>query len=258
MLLHELAHIELQQRHAERAGKLAGSFSLADAGRTSEQEAASEHSQHTLGEALASGRVWLLGLIYLCMVIGMYGIGLWLPQMLRALTAADDFTLGLLNALPFLAATVGMVLIGRHSDSRNERPLHVAGSLALAATGTLLAALSYSLPMALLAFSLAAVGVWAVMGPFWALATSFLSGAAAAGGIALINSLGNVGGFLGPYLMGWLKQMTDGYSAGLSTVAAILVAGSSLMLITRSWFATRLSTAAPGLAQGQVTAGVEP
>jgi ACS family tartrate transporter-like MFS transporter len=102
-----------------------------------EQEAASEHSQHTLGEALASGRVWLLGLIYLCMVIGMYGIGLWLPQMLRALTAADDFTLGLLNALPFLAATVGMVLIGRHSDSRNERPLHVAGSLALAATWNL-------------------------------------------------------------------------------------------------------------------------
>ena len=86
-----------------------------------ERQAARDQTRHTLREALTDHRVWGLGLVYLCMVIGMYGIALWLPQMLRALTAADDFTLGLLNALPFLAAGVGMVVIGWHSDRRGER-----------------------------------------------------------------------------------------------------------------------------------------
>lgn len=99
------------------------------------REAAHAHTRHTLKEALGSGQVWLLGLVYFCMVIGMYGITLWLPQMLRALTGVSDFRLGLLNALPFLAAALGMVVIGRHSDRRNERRYHVAGSLALAALG---------------------------------------------------------------------------------------------------------------------------
>ena len=199
-----------------------------------ERHAARTQTRQTLREALTDWRVWGLGVVYLCMVVGMYGIALWLPQMLRALTDADDFSLGLLNAVPFLAAAVGMVLIGWHSDRRGERRLHVAGSLALAAAGAALAAGVDTLPLALLAFSLAAVGVWGVMGPFWALATSFLGGTAAAGGIALINSLGNVGGFLGPYLMGWLKQATAGYGAGLSAVAVILLAGGALVLALRS------------------------
>lgn len=198
-----------------------------------EREAAQSQTQHTLGEALASGRVWLLGLVYLCMVIGMYGIGLWLPQMLRALTQVSDFALGLLNAVPFLAASLGMVLIGWHSDRRAERRWHIAAALVLAAAGSLLAAQTATLPLALLAFSLAAVGVWGVMGPFWALATSFLSGTAAAGGIALINSLGNVGGFVGPYLMGWFKDLTAGYGAGLTVVAGILLLGAVLVLLVR-------------------------
>ncbi|MBK5965728.1 MFS transporter [Thiocystis minor] len=198
-----------------------------------ERDTAHAQSRQTLGEALTHPRVWLLGMVYLCMVIGMYGIALWLPQMLRALTRVDEFVLGLLNALPFLAAAAGMVLIGWHSDRHEERRWHVAGSLALAAVGALLAASAHHLPLALLAFSLAAVGVWGVMGPFWALATSFLRGAAAAAGIALINSLGNVGGFLGPYLMGWFKQVTAGYGAGLVVVAAILLAGGAMVLTMR-------------------------
>jgi len=198
-----------------------------------ERQAARDQTRHTLREALTDHRVWGLGLVYLCMVIGMYGIALWLPQMLRALTAADDFTLGLLNALPFLAAGVGMVVIGWHSDRRGERRWHVAGSLVLAAAGAGLAAATQSLPLALLAFSIAAIGVWGVMGPFWALATALLSGTAAAAGIALINALGNVGGFLGPYLMGWLKQTTASFSAGLTVVALILLAGCALVLMLR-------------------------
>jgi ACS family tartrate transporter-like MFS transporter len=198
-----------------------------------EQGAIAAHGRHTLRDALTSGRVWLLGIVYLCMVIGMYGIVMWLPQMLRALTGADALSVGLLNALPFLAATVGMVAVGWHSDRRGERRWHVAGSLGIAALGCALAAAADGVVPALAAFCLAATGVWAVMGPFWALATGFFSGTAAAAGIALINSLGNVGGFLGPYLMGWLKQTTAGYGAGLLAVAAILLAGAALAAALR-------------------------
>lgn len=185
-------------------------------------------SPHRLGEALTSPRVWLLGLIYFCMVIGMYGLTMWLPQMLRALTDASDLGIGLLNALPFLAATFGMVLIGWLSDRHGERRWHLTGAFVLGALGCVLAAFSPNLPLALLALSLATIGIWGVMGPFWALSTSFLSGVAAAAGIALINSIGNFGGFFGPSLMGWLKQWTDGYGAGLIAVASILMIGALL------------------------------
>lgn len=198
-----------------------------------EQNEHAAQQKHTLGEALTSARVWLLGLVYLCMVIGMYGITLWLPQILRTMTSADDRAIGLLAALPFLAATVGMVAIGWHSDYRHERRWHIAGSFALAATGCAVAADTNSLVIALLGFSLAAIGIWAVMGPFWALATTFLSGTAAAGGIALINSLGNVGGFVGPYLMGWFKQSSTSYAAGLVAVAGILVTGGLIAMTFR-------------------------
>lgn len=203
--------------------------------RTLEQERATTRdvTHQGLREALTSPRVWLLGLVYLCMVIGMYGIALWLPQMLRPLTSVGDATLGLINAAPFLAAAIGMVLIGRSSDRSGERRWHIAGSLGLAALGALLAASLQGLLPVLGAFALAAIGVWGVMGPFWAYATSFLGGIAAAGGIALVNSLGNVGGFVGPYLMGWFKQLTDGYGAGLTAVAVISLLGAGLVSMVR-------------------------
>jgi ACS family tartrate transporter-like MFS transporter len=121
-----------------------------------------------------------------------------------------------------------MAAIGWHSDRRAERRWHIVFSLILAAIGCSLAAIANNVTMVLLAFSIAAIGVWAVIGPFWALATSFLSGAAAAGGIALINSMGNIGGFLGPYLMGWFKHVTTGYGAGLAVTAGILLLGALL------------------------------
>ena len=198
-----------------------------------EESRRSPQCRHTLREAFVTARVWLLGLVYLCMVIGMYGIALWLPQMLRAISGADDLTIGFLNALPFLAASVGMTLIGWHSDRRQERRWHVVFSLVLAAAGCALAATSDAMPVVLMAFSLAAIGVWSVIGPFWALTTSFLSGVAAASGIALINSMGNIGGFVGPYLMGWFKQATAGYGTGLMVTAGVLLLGAVLAAVVR-------------------------
>jgi ACS family tartrate transporter-like MFS transporter len=181
--------------------------------------------------ALLSPVAWRLSLAYLALVIGMYGVGMWLPQMLKGLSHWGDLGIGLLTAVPYLAAAVGMVWIGRHSDRHRERRVHVTVSLLAASAGLAAAAATDSLPLSLLALSLAAVGIWGALGPFWAMATSFLSCSAAAAGIALINSVGNLGGFLGPYLMGWLKEATIHYTAGLAVLAAILAAGAWLAAV---------------------------
>lgn len=187
----------------------------------------SRRPRPTLG-ALLSPAAWRLSLAYLALVIGMYGVGMWLPQMLKGLSHWGDLGIGLLTAVPYLAAAVGMVWMGRHSDRCRERRIHVTLSLLAASAGLAASAATDSLVLSLLALSLAAVGIWGALGPFWAMATSFLSGSAAAAGIALINSIGNLGGFLGPYLMGWLKELTLHYTAGLAALAAILAVGAWL------------------------------
>lgn len=175
--------------------------------------------------------VWRLSLVYLALVIGMYGVGMWLPQMLKGLSDTNDLGIGLLTATPYLAAMAGMVWIGRHSDRCGERRLHTSLSLLAAAGGLAIAAAAESLPLSLLALSLAAAGIWGALGPFWAMATSFLTRSSAAAGIALINSIGNLGGFLGPYLMGWLKEATIQYTAGLAALAVIVAIGAWLASI---------------------------
>lgn len=189
------------------------------------------HCPHSTLSALLSPIAWRFSLVYLALVVGMYGVGLWLPQMLKGATQATDLAIGLFTAVPYLAAAVGMVWIGRHSDRRHERRLHTTLSLLAAAAGLAIAAMAGSLPLSLFALSLAAVGIWGALGPFWAMTTSFLSGPAAAAGIALVNAIGNLGGFLGPYLMGWLKEATLHYTAGLAALAVIVAVGAWLAFI---------------------------
>lgn len=175
-----------------------------------------------LSESLRAPEVWLLAIVYLGMVVAMYGLAMWLPQMLKALTGASDLVIGFLAMIPYLVAALGMVLIGASSDRRGERKGHVVGALTLAMAGMGLAALAKGPVLALAGMSLAALGIWGMLGPFWGLATSFLSGSAAAAGIALINAVGNVGGFLGPSIMGYTRSLTEGYAAGLGWLAGFL------------------------------------
>jgi len=175
-----------------------------------------------LSESLRAPEVWLLAIVYLGMVVAMYGLAMWLPQMLKALTGASDLVIGFLAMIPYLVAALGMVLIGASSDRRGERKGHVVGALSLAMAGMGLAALAKGPVLAIAGMSLAALGIWGMLGPFWGLATSFLSGSAAAAGIALINAVGNVGGFLGPSIMGYTRSLTEGYAAGLGWLAGFL------------------------------------
>jgi ACS family tartrate transporter-like MFS transporter len=136
-------------------------------------------------------------------------------------------------AIPPLYTVVVMVLWGRHSDRTGERNWHVALAAWCAAVGLALVSFKVDPRVGVVALALAVSGRWSAIPPFWGLPTAFLSGTAAAGGIAMINSIGNLGGFAGPFLMGKLKDMTGDYTLGLRLLACAFVAGGILALCLR-------------------------
>jgi MFS transporter, ACS family, tartrate transporter len=196
-------------------------------------EQAAKETTHglTLWQALTHGRVWRLCLLYFSTIISFYGVAFWLPQIVQSFSGLSNAAASLISALPYVAASIGMVLVARHSDRTGERRRHVAVPAFAAAAGLLLGALVQRHPTpAFLALCLSATGIWSTLGPFWSIPTAFLSGTAAAGGIALINSVGNVGGFVGPTVMGFLKQRTHRFESGLVVLAATLVVAGVLAL----------------------------
>lgn len=190
-----------------------------------ESRAVASRHLSRLRDGLTSPKVWLLGFVYFCSVLAMYGLVMWLPQIVASVTGASTLFVGFYVMVAYFFAAVGMVVIGASSDRLGERRWHVAGSMALCMVGMLVLTQSTGLAEILLGASVAATGIWGVLGPFWGLATRYLTGTAAAAGIALINSLGNVGGFLGPYLMGWVKAHTGGYSEAFLFIAGVIVIG---------------------------------
>src|SRR3954447_314093 len=189
------------------------------------EHAVRRNSGHaSLARTLASGRVWLLCAVYFMNTSVTYGIFLWLPKMLRETSGAGGFGLSGMTAIPFTAALVAMVLVGRNSDRTGERKLHVAACAITASAGLLLAAASqHNIWLLVLSFTLSQMGQRSVMSVFWAIPPLFLGGTGAAAGIGLINAIGNLGGWAGPSMMGWLRDSTGGDVGGLLVVAAVLV-----------------------------------
>ncbi|HET7220628.1 MAG TPA: MFS transporter [Vicinamibacterales bacterium] len=181
--------------------------------------------------ALLNGRVLLICFIYFLNTLVTYGIFLWLPRILREVSGLRGAGLSVITAVPFVVALVGMVLIGRHSDRTGERKGHVAACALTGALGLMLAAgFQNSALIIVLSFTLSQLGQRSVQGVFWAIPPIFLGGTAAAAGIALINSIGNLGGFVGPTVMGWLRGLSGSYSAGLLVLASALVLEAILVL----------------------------
>jgi MFS transporter, ACS family, tartrate transporter len=178
-------------------------------------------------------RVWLMGLVYFCLNTCSYGISLWLPSVVKLFSGRGTFVIGLLSAIPYLAATVGMVASGHHSDRTGERRWHVACSALLAAGAFFFAAISTSTPAVIAAISLSVLGINAMLGPFWAMPSSFLTGATASAGIALINSVGNLGGFFGPYVLGLARTSSGNFRSGLFLLAAAMGVGAVSVLLVR-------------------------
>ena len=186
---------------------------------------------HTIRGAMTSGRVWLLAAVYFTIPVALYAMGFWMPQIVRSASGGGDLTVGLLSAVPYAAAAVGMVIIGWNSDRTGERRWHIAltavtGGAAFAATGFV-----HGIGPSIATLSLAMLGLASMLGPFWAFATSFLTGIGAAAGIALVNSVGNVGGFVGPNIIGYVQQTSRGFAGGLMAIGAILAGGGVLVLL---------------------------
>ncbi len=184
----------------------------------------------TLAQALVHPRVLALSIIYFGIVTGMYGLSFWLPQIVKAFGMSNTMT-GLVAAVPYLAAASAMVMWGRHSDARGERVWHVAlpafvGGAALIA-GT---AVSDLVP-AIMLLTIAAGGIFTAMPVFWTLPTSLLTGAAAAGGIALINAIGNIGGFVGPFLVGWMQGHGYSSAVAVSSLASFAILAGVIVLV---------------------------
>lgn len=185
-----------------------------------------------LKDGLLNVRVWLFSLIYFGILIGLYGLGLWLPQIIKGFGALSNFQIGLLTVIPYFFAAVAMYLWGLHSDLTRERVRHVALPAFLGAIGLAASAfLDFSPALALVALTVSAVGIYSTLPTFWTLPTAMLSGTAAAGGIALINSVGNLGGYLGPSLVGYLKDKTQNYTYGLLVLAAFVALSGVVTLV---------------------------
>ena len=185
----------------------------------------------SLWQTLADRKVLLLSVVYFLLVIGGYGLDMFMPKILAlAFPKVTVSTLGFIAAIPPLCTVPVMVLWGRHSDKTRERNWHVALASWCAAAGLALGSFNVAPVIAVVALALAVAGRWSAIPPFWGLPTAFLSGTSAAGGIAMINSIGNLGGFVGPYVMGTLKDLTGDYSLGLRLLAAAFVFGGLLAL----------------------------
>jgi nitrate/nitrite transporter NarK len=186
-------------------------------------------ADHGLGtwQALLHPTVWGLALVMFTCQSGSYGLTLWLPQILKGLSGLSDLLVGMISALPYIAAAAGMVLIGASSDRTGERFLHIAIPSLVAVAGFVASAWITSPVPALIALTVAAVGDLGSRGPFWALPSRFLAGPAAAGGIALINTIGSLGGFVGPYAVGIVKHYTGSFTGGLMLLALLLVLGAA-------------------------------
>ena len=199
-----------------------------------DRKAGGASEKENLGDAFRTPMVWVLAGVFLLNQLGIYTISLWMPLILQGIlhlggpegaARVDRF-----GALPYLAAAIMTIVIGWSSDRTGERRWHVAGCLLLGFAGFAWAAYAHSLVAALLAFGVAAMGYFAMMGPFWALPTRVLGGRAAAGGVAIITMIGSLGGFLGPYLTGAFKRSTGSFTVGLLVIGALGALGAGLCL----------------------------
>ena len=184
------------------------------------------------GQALMNRRIWHLGFIGFTLNTGMYSMNFWMPQLVKSLSSGISYSLiGWLSMIPHLVGLPVMVLVSRSSDRKQERRFHaavpaIAAGIALASLGA-----THSIFLTISLLSIAALGIYSVYGPFYSLPGDFLTGFAAASGIALVSSLANLGGFAGPYMTGWISQKTGSLYGGLAVAGVSLFVSATLMLL---------------------------
>jgi D-galactonate transporter len=184
-----------------------------------------------LQEMFRNPAIWAFGLIYFCIQSGVYAINFWLPSIIKNLGFADNLVIGWLSAIPYLLAAVFMLVVGRSADLHKERRWHLAVPMLMGAVGLLIAVNFTATPViAILGLTIATMGALTGLPMFWPVPTAMLSAGAAAGGLALINSMGQMAGFLSPYLVGFVKDTTGSTDMALYVLAAVIAAGTALAL----------------------------
>jgi len=196
-------------------------------------EAEDKHkSEHKLSDAFASGKVWVLCAIYFTLMIGLYGIAFWLPTIVKAFGVKGYLDVGLITAIPYAVAVVGMMILSHNSDRTGERRLHYVANVTAGALGLVLSGVFAGNPvLAIIFLSIGTLGVIGSMPLFWPLPSAFLAGTAAAAGIGIVNSVGNLGGYVGPNIPIWVKkvpQISSDPSAALYVIAGLLMIGALL------------------------------
>ncbi|QGZ65615.1 MFS transporter [Paraburkholderia acidisoli] len=182
----------------------------------------------------ADPRIYLMAFAYFCVICGIYAVNFWLPSILKADGVTDTMQIGFYTMIPYLAAVIGMVVVGRSSDRRGERRWHSALPSLLAGVCLAIATMSGgNLVVSLLFMTIATLMMWAAYTVFWAIPSEYLKGDVAAGGIALINTIGLLGGFLSPTIIGFAQSMTGSLHAGLYVMVALLVIGAGLLMAIR-------------------------
>lgn len=196
-----------------------------------ERQAEAKVPQSSFWAVLLSPRMWLLSMVYFGVSTTMYGVTLWLPTVIRSLSGLSYFWTGAVAILPFLFTVVVMVLVGMQSDRRGERRWHTAGPAFIAGAGLALAAYGNSTLVVVSALAVGLAFAEGMVGPFWALATSSMAGLSAAAGIAMINSLANLGGYFGPDIIGLFRDANGGFRGGLLAIAATVTLSGLIALI---------------------------
>lgn len=200
-----------------------------------EQTKASQgHRNHSAADAFKSPQVWLCCFIYFGLIVGLYGASFWLPQIVENTFTQNKWHVGLYSAVPWFCAAIGMVIVSRHSDRTGERRWHVGLSALVAAAAFSVSGLQGLPPVwVMVALAIAITGVMSAIACFWALPTAILSGTAAAAGIAWINSVGNLAGYLSPEMVAWLKSRYD-MSMALHGIAVMLALSGLTVLLSRA------------------------
>lgn len=188
----------------------------------------------SLGQVLTNPSVWKFGVVYFTLQMGVYAINFWMPTLIKSLGFNSTVTIGWLSAIPYLAATVLMIAVGKSADARRERRYHLSGPMLVSMVGFVLASLTSHPGIAMVGLTLAAAGAVTGLAMFWPLPTAVLSGITAAAGVAFINSLGQIAGFVSPYIAGWIQDTMHNATITLYLLSGAMVIGIALVLHTKA------------------------
>jgi ACS family tartrate transporter-like MFS transporter len=212
--------------------------------------ASEDRSEHRdFWPALTDPRVYAIGLVLLGNQVALYGIQLWMPQIVQSM-GFSNFATGFVVPMPFLIGMAAMILFARSSDRTGERIWHTAAALMLAAFGLVVAAMAQSYEVMLAALTISLAGTLAYNGPFFSLPATFLAGTAAAGGIGFVNSIGSLGRFVGPWLVGVLKESSGDYSSGMAAMACAMLLSTVVVIVLGRMIGARKARLQPKPRQG--------